>query len=176
MTYVYTSHLSSHSMLIITVMHLCLLPLSFLHLLLSCSSYLLTSLSPHPCPSFSISPICPPYLSFPPPSSLPSLLPYVLQSGDSITIIAQCWRDIVRTRVTSVVHQFDQYDSPQALAADLVSVYDQLKQAMLELFGGHSTFALSLKEGFSKAFRSLNEMQGLRVRFTQHTHTPSPSP
>ena len=70
----------------------------------------------------------------------------------------------MRTRVSSVVNQFDQYKSPQALAADLVSVYDQLKQAMLELFGGHSTFALSLKEGFSKAFRSLNEMQGLRVR------------
>ena len=62
-----------------------------------------------------------------------------------------------------MVNRFDQYDSPQALAADLVSVYDQLKQAMLELFGGHSTFALSLKEGFSNAFRSLNEMQGLRV-------------
>ena len=65
--------------------------------------------------------------------------------------------------MTSVVHQFDKYESPQALAADLVSLYDQLKQAMLELFGGHSTFALSLKEGFSNAFRSLNEMQGLRV-------------
>lgn len=62
-----------------------------------------------------------------------------------------------------MVHQFDKYESPQALAADLVSLYDQLKQAMLELFGGHSTFALSLKEGFSNAFRSLNEMQGLRV-------------
>ena len=96
----------------------------------------------------------------------PSLLPPThvpTQSGDSITAIAFCWRDLVKTRVTSVVHQFDQYDSPQALAADLVSVYDQLKQAMLELFGGHSTFALSLKEGFSNAFRSLNEMQGLRV-------------
>ncbi|CAI8007075.1 Cullin-9, partial [Geodia barretti] len=86
----------------------------------------------------------------------------VVQSGDSITAIAFCWRDLVKARVTGVVNRFDQYDSPQALAADLVSVYDQLKQAMLELFGGHSTFALSLKEGFSNAFRSLNEMQGLR--------------
>ena len=50
------------------------------------------------------------------------------------------------------------------MAADLLNIYDRLKQAMLELFGGHSQFALSLKGGFSRAFQGLDEVTGVRVR------------
>lgn len=55
-------------------------------------------------------------------------------------------------------------DSPFAVASEILSIYDLLKQAMFELFGGHSQFALSLKEGFSKSFQSLDEVTGVRVR------------
>lgn len=44
-------------------------------------------------------------------------------------------------------------------------MYDRLKQAMVELFGGHSMFALGLKEGFTKASQGLNEVTGVRVCF-----------
>ncbi len=54
-------------------------------------------------------------------------------------------------------------ESPYQVAAELLNVYDQLKQAMLELFGGHSQFVLSLKEGFSRAFQGLDEVTGVRV-------------
>lgn len=49
------------------------------------------------------------------------------------------------------------------VAAEVLGIYDQLKQAMLELFGGHSQFALALKAGFSKAFQTLDEVTGVRV-------------
>lgn len=59
-------------------------------------------------------------------------------------------------------------ESPHQVAAELLNVYDQLKQAMLELFGGHSQFVLSLKEGFSRAFQGLDEVTGVRVSGWNH--------
>ena len=58
-----------------------------------------------------------------------------------------------------------QFDSgpPHLLCAKVLGIYDKLKQAMLELFGGHSQFAVALKEGFTKAFQGLDEVQGVRV-------------
>lgn len=52
--------------------------------------------------------------------------------------------------------------SPQSVSANLVGIYDKLKQAMSELFGDHSQFAISLKDGFSKAFLHLDEIRGVR--------------
>ena len=49
------------------------------------------------------------------------------------------------------------------MTTDLLTIYDKLKQAMLELFGGHSQFTLALKEGFSRAFQGLDEVTAVRV-------------
>lgn len=65
-----------------------------------------------------------------------------------------------------VLKQFD-LDSPYSVASEILSIYDRLKQAMFELFGGHSQFALAMKEGFSKSFQSLDEVTGVRVRITK---------
>ena len=54
--------------------------------------------------------------------------------------------------------------SPQGVAANVVGIYDKLKQAMFELFGDHSQFAISLKDGFSKAFLHLDEIGGVKFR------------
>ena len=50
----------------------------------------------------------------------------------------------------------------QSVAANVVGIYDKLKQAMSELFGDHSQFAISLKDGFSKAFLHLDEISGVK--------------
>ena len=47
---------------------------------------------------------------------------------------------------------------------ELLMLYSKLRQATMELFGGHSQFALALKEGFSKAFQELNEVEGVQVK------------
>ena len=52
--------------------------------------------------------------------------------------------------------------SPQSVAANVVGIYDKLKQAMSELFGDHSQFTISLRDGFSKAFLYLDEISGVR--------------
>ena len=56
--------------------------------------------------------------------------------------------------VQRVLSRFECSSSPHAVAADLINVYDRLKQAMVELFGGHSTFALGLNKGSPKLFRA----------------------
>ena len=83
--------------------------------------------------------------------------------GLGTAAMSACWREIAVAEVQRALCSFEFPASPHAVAADLISVYDRLKQAMVELFGGHSNFALGLKEGFSKAFQSLNEVTGVRV-------------
>ena len=77
--------------------------------------------------------------------------------------LSNCWRDVTCSLVTDMLRRFDYTDSPHAIAADLLSVYDCLKQALLELFGGHSQFAIALKDGFSRAFQSMDEVTGVKV-------------
>ena len=85
--------------------------------------------------------------------------------GTGTMAIAKCWRDIVQHEVDAVLLRVESHcEPPLSLAADVLGIYDQLKQAMLELFGGHSQFALALKEGFSNAFQRLDEVSGVRVR------------
>lgn len=68
-----------------------------------------------------------------------------------------------------LVHFFPQvllqYDRapPMEFCARLLAVYDKLRQAKLELFGGHSQFAVALKEGFMRAFQCLDEIRAVRV-------------
>ena len=95
--------------------------------------------------------------SAPPTTSPP------ITAGMGTVAMARCWRDIVHFEVTQVLRKFDYSDSPHTVASDVLNMYDQLKQAMLELFGGHSQFALALKEGFSRAFQNLDEVTGVRV-------------
>ena len=54
-------------------------------------------------------------------------------------------------------------DPPLILCAKFLAAYDKLKQAKLELFGGHSQFAIALKEGFARAFQCLDEVRMIRV-------------
>ena len=93
-----------------------------------------------------------------PPTTSPPIT-----AGTGTVAMARCWRDIVHMEVTQTLKKFDSTDSPHMVASDVLNIYNQLKQAMLELFGGHSQFALALKEGFSKAFQSLDEVTGVRV-------------
>ena len=85
--------------------------------------------------------------------------------GLGTAAMSACWREMAVAEVQRVLSRFECSSSPHAVAADLINVYDRLKQAMVELFGGHSTFALGLKEGFTKAFQGLNEVTGVRVCF-----------
>lgn len=61
-----------------------------------------------------------------------------------------------------MLQQFDRAP-PTVLCAELLGLYDRLKQAKLELFGGHSQFSIALKEGFTKAFQELDEVTMIRV-------------
>ena len=64
--------------------------------------------------------------------------------------------------VFQVLLRYDQ-DPPLVLCAQLLAAYDKLRQAKLELFGGHSQFAIALKEGFTMAFQGLDEVRVMRV-------------
>ena len=75
--------------------------------------------------------------------------------GLGTAAMSACWREMAVAEVQRVLSRFECSSSPHAVAAKLINVYDRLKQAMVELFGGHFTFALGLKEGFTKAFQSL---------------------
>ena len=74
------------------------------------------------------------------------------------------WQDIVSGEVTSCLKSCDFADAPLLTMVNLVCVYDRLHRATIELFGGHSQLALALKDGFSSAYQSLNEVTGVRVR------------
>ena len=87
----------------------------------------------------------------------------IVTTGAGTIEMAKCWLRIVHSEVIQMLKRFDYTDSPHAITADLLTLYTQLKQAMMELFGGHSQFALALKKGFSKAFQSLDEVTGVRV-------------
>ena len=87
----------------------------------------------------------------------------VVATGAGTIEMAKCWRRVVHSEVVQMLNRFDYTDSPHTIAAELLTLYTQMKQAMMELFGGHSQFALALKKGFSEAFQSLDEVTGVRV-------------
>lgn len=86
------------------------------------------------------------------------------EASDGLTVMGRCWGAIVYSEVAQVLGRLAEWDSPYSIAVEMVRLYDQLKQVMLELFGGRSHFALAMKEGFSKAFQGLNEVEGVKVR------------
>lgn len=87
----------------------------------------------------------------------------VVGVGPGTAAMSACWREVVLAELLQFLQRFECSLSPHAVAADLVCVYDRLKQVMVELFGGHSNFALGMKEGFTKAFQSLDEVTGVKV-------------
>ena len=78
-------------------------------------------------------------------------------------VLSDCWKNIVQDKVTKYLHKVDMSSPSLAIMVDMLFMYDKLQQGTTELFGGHSQLALSLKDGFSKAFQSLNEVTGLKV-------------
>ena len=54
-------------------------------------------------------------------------------------------------------------ESPLVLCAKVLSMYTKLKQVKLELFGEHSQFSIALKDGFTKAFQSLEAVRSVQV-------------
>ena len=90
--------------------------------------------------------------------------------GTIILALTHTWQEMICTEVTSCLQKCDLSSNPLIVMADFLLVYDKLQQATMELFGGHSQLALAVKDGFSKAFMSLNEVTGVRVsRFTFFT-------
>ena len=83
--------------------------------------------------------------------------------SDGITAMGKCWGVVVYSEVAQVLGRLAEWDSPYSVAVEIVRLYNQLKQGMLELFGGRSHFALAMKEGFSKAFLGLDEVEGVKV-------------
>ena len=77
--------------------------------------------------------------------------------------MATCWQEIIATEVITCLRKCDSVEQPLLAMVELLLLYSKLRQATRELFGGHSQFALALKEGFSKAFQGLDEVEGVQV-------------
>lgn len=87
----------------------------------------------------------------------------LVEVPDGTVVMGKCWGAIVYSEVAQVLSRLAESYSPYRAVVEVVKLYNQLKQAMLELFGGHSHFALAMKEGFSKAFQGLDEVEGVKV-------------
>lgn len=59
----------------------------------------------------------------------------VVTTGAGTIEMAKCWLRIVHSEVIQLLKRFDYTDSPHTITADLLTLYTQLKQAMMELFG-----------------------------------------
>ena len=78
--------------------------------------------------------------------------------------LVQCWKSIVKQHLQEVLSSLLTDDKPHSLATGLVNVYTKLKCAMRELFGGHSRYAIALKEGFAEQLQTLSESHSVQVR------------
>lgn len=52
---------------------------------------------------------------------------------------------------------------PHTVATGLVNIYTKLKCALRELFGGHSRYAIALKDGFAEQLQTLSESHSVQV-------------
>ena len=78
--------------------------------------------------------------------------------------LVQCWKSIVKQHLQEVLGSLLTDDKPHSLATGLVNVYTKLKCAMRELFGGHSRYAIALKEGFAEQLQALSESHSVQVK------------
>ena len=95
-------------------------------------------------------------------SSGPSLVPSVAKS--STDALVQCWKSIVKKQLQEALGLLLMDDKPHGVATRLINIYTKLKCAMRELFGGHSRYAIALKEGFAEELQTLSESHSVQVR------------
>lgn len=94
-------------------------------------------------------------------SSNASLVPSVSKS--SADALVQCWKSIVKKQLQEALGLLLTDDKPHGVATGLINIYTKLKCAMRELFGGHSRYAIALKEGFAEELQTLSESHSVQV-------------
>lgn len=87
-------------------------------------------------------------------------------SKSSSAALVQCWKSIVKRQLQEVLSSLLMDDKPHCVATGLINIYTKLKCAMRELFGGHSRYAIALKEGFAEQLQTLSESHSVQVRET----------
>ena len=85
-------------------------------------------------------------------------------SKSSTDALVQCWKGIVKKQLQEVLGSLLTDDRPHSMATGLVNIYTKLKCAMRELFGGHSRYAIALKEGFAEQLQTLSESHSVQVK------------
>lgn len=96
----------------------------------------------------------------------PSLLPVPTVSKYSSDSLVQCWKSIVKKQLQEVLGILLSDNKPHSVATGLINIYIKLKCAMRELFGGHSRYAIALKEGFAEQLQALSEPHSIQVKET----------
>jgi len=77
--------------------------------------------------------------------------------------LVQCWKDTVKHHVEQTLGVVLTDSKPHTVATGLLNIYNKLKCAMRELFGGHSHYAIALKEGFAEQLQALSEPNSVQV-------------
>ena len=95
-------------------------------------------------------------------SSCSLLVPAVSKSSSDALV--QCWKGIVKQQLQEVLDLLLADDRPHSMATGLINIYTKLKCAMRELFGGHSRYAIALKEGFAEQLQTLSESHSVQVK------------
>jgi len=89
-----------------------------------------------------------------------------LTTSSSSDALVQCWKDTVKHHVEQTLNIVLADSKPHTVATGLLNIYNKLKCAMRELFGGHSRYAIALKEGFAEQLQALSELHGVQVKTT----------
>ena len=91
-------------------------------------------------------------------------------SKSSSDALMQCWKSLVKKQLQETLASLLMDDRPHGVATGLVNIYTKLKCAMRELFGGHSRYAIALKEGFAEQLQTLTESHSVQVRHVYCLH------
>ena len=86
-----------------------------------------------------------------------------LTTNSSSDALVQCWKDTVKHHVEQTLSVVLAESKPHTVATGLLNIYNKLKCAMRELFGGHSRYAIALKEGFAEQLQALSEPHSVQV-------------
>jgi len=89
--------------------------------------------------------------------------PPSLTTTSSSYALVQCWKDSVKHHVEQTLSVVLADNKPHTVATGLLNIYNKLKCAMRELFGGHSRYAIALKEGFAEQLQALSEPHSVQV-------------
>ena len=94
-------------------------------------------------------------------SSSSLLVPPVTKSSSDALV--QCWKNIVKRQLEEALGSLLMDSKPHTVATGLVNIYTKLKCALRELFGGHSRYAIALKDGFAEQLQTLSESHSVQV-------------